>query len=163
MELRMFTRKEVAELCKVKTDRLSYLDGIGVTVPYKNGKVVLYSYKQLLEIKLIESVRRFIPLRKLKVALEAIKLRYGAPNYTMDSQIVIIEDEGAELQAVNLQTEEFYKALEVYHDKCGNTGQIIKLKLRTLPSFNAVHQEILDRIESSKYLKIEDFKERLKP
>lgn len=158
----MFTRKEVSELCQIKTDRLSYLDETNVVIPYKNGKV-LYSYRQLLEIKLIESVRRFIPLRKLKVALEAIKLRRDSPDYTMDSQIVIIEGGCAEIQAVNLHTEELYKALKVYDDYCESTGEIIKIKLITLPSFNAVRQQILERIESSKYLKLKDFEERLKP
>lgn len=155
-----FTREEVAELCQINTHRLSYLDRVNAITPYKNGKVVIYSYRQLLEVKLVESVKEFIPLKKLRSALEAINLKYSSPNQIKNSRIVVIEDKTSKVQAIPLEAKEFQEVLEVYHNECKQTGNFVRLKLTTLPAFNELHQQLLDRVEFSDCMRIEEFEER---
>ena len=108
----------------------------------------------------MESVKEFIPLKKLRAALDVINMKYNAPDQIKNSRIVVIEDKTSKVQAIPLEAKEFQEILEVYHNECKKTGNFVRLKLTTLPAFNELHQKLLDHVKSSNCMKIEEFKER---
>lgn len=60
-----FTRQEAIALTETTSSRLSYLDRAGIVVPEKYGTgkkpVVVYSWEQLILIRLIESAKDQVP------------------------------------------------------------------------------------------------------
>lgn len=65
-----FTRQETMILTDTTSSRLAYLDRIGLIVPEKYGSpkkpTVVYSWRQLLQIRAIKYIEKFVPLVALK-------------------------------------------------------------------------------------------------
>lgn len=64
-----FTRQEVIAMTSISSGRLSYLDQKGVVIPQKFGNkhpVVIYSWQQVLQIKIIDKLREKLSLQEVR-------------------------------------------------------------------------------------------------
>ena len=97
-----FTRQETIALTGISSGRLSYLDRTELIIPQKFGNPkrpkVIYSWKQVLEIKTIERLREKLPLQEIRNVLIFLKQRdYELSFFTnnlvlVNSQLYLIED-----------------------------------------------------------------------
>lgn len=97
-----FTRQETIALTGISSGRLSYLDRTQLIVPSKFGNPkhpkVVYSWKQVLEIKTIERLREKIPLQEIRKVLKFLKDHdYESSFFAHDlvllnSQLYLIKD-----------------------------------------------------------------------
>lgn len=73
----MFTRQEALKLSGLSSGKLSYLDSTGLVSPQKLGNskkpVCLYSWEQLIELRIIHHLRQDASLQQLRQAKEYLK------------------------------------------------------------------------------------------
>jgi DNA-binding transcriptional MerR regulator len=73
----MFTRQEALVLSGLSSGKLSYLDKKGIVTPQKLGNSVrptcLYTWEQLLELRIIHRLRQDASLQQLRQAMEYLK------------------------------------------------------------------------------------------
>ncbi len=71
-----FTRQEVIAMTGISSGRLSYLDRTGVIVPQKFGDkhpVVVYSWQQILQIKIIDRLREKLSLQEIRKIIDFLQ------------------------------------------------------------------------------------------
>ena len=72
-----FTRQETIALTSISSSRLSYLDRTGLIIPKKFGNSshpkVIYTWKQVLEIKTIQRLREKISLQEIRKVLNFLR------------------------------------------------------------------------------------------
>lgn len=117
-----FTRQETIALTGISSGRLSYLDRTQLVVPSKFGNPkhpkVVYSWKQVLEIKTLERLREKLPLQEIRKVLRFLKEHNYEPSFfalnlvLLNSQLYLIKD-----------LREF--GLTVLKVSGGNKGQVV--------------------------------------
>src|SRR6476646_6612497 len=92
--IRGVVRQEAIKLSGLTSGQLSRLDAIGLIVPTKIGSsshpVVIYSDRQLLELKLFGHLREF-SRREFKRILDTFR-QYHDPQQFLDSFLVVFGD-----------------------------------------------------------------------
>ena len=97
-----FTRQETIALTGISSSRLSYLDRTNLITPQKIGNrkhpKVIYSWRQVLEIKTIERLRENLSLQEIRKVLGFLRERdYKATFFEhslvfVNSQLYLVED-----------------------------------------------------------------------
>jgi DNA-binding transcriptional MerR regulator len=97
-----FTRKETLSLTGVSSGKLSYWDETELVKPEKFGNpkkpTVIYSWEQILQLKVIERLREKLSLQETRKIIEFLRKRNYKPSlFTsnlvfVDSQLYLIED-----------------------------------------------------------------------
>lgn len=97
-----FTRQETIALTGISSSRLSYLDRTNLIAPQKIGNrkhpKVIYSWKQVLEIKTIERLREKLSLQEIRKVLNFLRERDYKTTFFehslvfVNSQLYLVED-----------------------------------------------------------------------
>jgi DNA-binding transcriptional MerR regulator len=150
----MFTRQETIVLSGNTAGKLSYLDRKNIVCPQKIGGVgrptCLYTWEQLLELRIIYHLRQDASLQQLRQALEYLKSegdRESLASKTliaMDNKIYFVANKIGEVE--NFLIELSGK----------NQGQIV---LHSVLKISAIVSEIWDKAQEVKIL---DFESRAK-
>ena len=97
-----FTRQETIALTRISSGRLSYFDRTEFVVPQKFGNTkhpkVVYSWRQVLELKTIESLRERLSLQEIRKLLKFLTERNHEPSFFVhnlvfvNTQLYLVED-----------------------------------------------------------------------
>jgi hypothetical protein len=97
-----FTRQETIALTRISSGRLSYFDRTEFVVPQKFGKTkhpkVVYSWRQVLELKTLESLRERLSLQEIRKVLKFLTERNHEPSFFVhnlvfvNTQLYLVED-----------------------------------------------------------------------
>jgi hypothetical protein len=97
-----FTRQETIALTRISSGRLSYFDRTEFVVPQKFGNTkhpkVVYSWRQVLELKTIESLRERLSLQEIRKVLKFLTERNHEPSFFVhnlvfvNTQLYLVED-----------------------------------------------------------------------
>ncbi len=97
-----FTRQETIALTRISSGRLSYFDRTEFVVPQKFGNTkhpkVVYSWRQVLELKTIESLRERLSLQEIRKVLKFLIERNHEPSFFVhnlvfvNTQLYLVED-----------------------------------------------------------------------
>jgi DNA-binding transcriptional MerR regulator len=97
-----FTRQETISLTRISSGRLSYFDRTKFVVPQKFGNTkhpkVVYSWRQVLELKTIESLRERLSLQEIRKVLKFLTERNHEPSFFVhnlvfvNTQLYLVED-----------------------------------------------------------------------
>ena len=91
-----FTRQEVMSLTGITSGKLTYWDETGLVAPDKIGNpkrpTVIYSWQQLLQLRLIDSLRSKLSLQEIRKVLTFLEERNYSPSL-FDCKLVFIESE----------------------------------------------------------------------
>lgn len=97
-----FTRQETIALTGITSSRLSYLDRSNLVVPQKIGNrkhpKVVYTWKQVLEIKTIQRLRENLSLQEIRKVLHFLRERDYKTTFFehslvfVNSQLYLVED-----------------------------------------------------------------------
>ena len=97
-----FTRQETIALTIISSGRLSYFDRTEFVVPQKFGNTkhpkVVYSWRQVLELKTIESLRERLSLQEIRKVLKFLTERNHEPSFFVhnlvfvNTQLYLVED-----------------------------------------------------------------------
>ncbi len=97
-----FTRQETISLTRISSGRLSYFDRTEFVVPQKFGNTkhpkVVYSWRQVLELKTIESLRERLSLQEIRKVLKFLTERNHEPSFFVhnlvfvNTQLYLVED-----------------------------------------------------------------------
>jgi DNA-binding transcriptional MerR regulator len=97
-----FTRQETIALTRISSGRLSYFDRTEFVVPQKFGHTkhpkVVYSWRQVLELKTIESLRERLSLQEIRKVLKFLTERNHEPSFFVhnlvfvNTQLYLVED-----------------------------------------------------------------------
>lgn len=133
LDLSGFTRQETIAITSVKSGRLSYLDKTGLVAPEKRGNPkhpkVIYDWKKILQIKIIERLRGKLPLQEVIEVLELFRERGYNPSLFscklvfIGKKLHLIEDWKVFGNLV-LETSRANKGQLVIHD-VGSIGEVL--------------------------------------
>lgn len=88
-----FTRQETIALTGVDSGRLSYLDRTKLVVPLKFGNPrhpkVVYSWQQVLELKIIERLREKLSLQEIRKVLKFLQERDYEPSFFVNNLVLV--------------------------------------------------------------------------
>lgn len=97
-----FTRQETICLTRISSGRLSYFDRTEFVVPQKFGNTkhpkVVYTWRQVLELKTIESLRERLSLQEIRKVLKFLTERNHEPSFFVhnlvfvNTQLYLVED-----------------------------------------------------------------------
>jgi len=97
-----FTRQETIALTRISSGRLSYFDRTEFVVPQKFGNTkhpkVVYTWRQVLELKTIESLRERLSLQEIRKVLKFLTERNHEPSFFVhnlvfvNTQLYLVED-----------------------------------------------------------------------
>ena len=97
-----FTRQETIALTRISSGRLRYFDRTQFVVPQKFGNTkhpkVVYSWRQVLELKTIESLRERLSLQEIRKVLKFLTERNHEPSFFVhnlvfvNTQLYLVED-----------------------------------------------------------------------
>jgi DNA-binding transcriptional MerR regulator len=91
-----FTRQEVIRLTGCNSNRLSYLEKVGLVTPTRIGSskkpTVLYTWEQMLEIRAIRDLRREISLQTVRSIVDFLN-KSGIDDSLRDKQLVVVNNE----------------------------------------------------------------------
>ena len=97
-----FTRQETIALTRISSGRLSYFDRTEFVLPQKFGNTkhpkVVYSWRQVLELKTIESLRERLSLQEIRKVLKFLTERNHEPSFFVhnlvfvNTQLYLVED-----------------------------------------------------------------------
>jgi hypothetical protein len=97
-----FTRQETIALTRISSGRLSYFDRTEFVVPQKFGNTkhpkVVYGWRQVLELKTIESLRERLSLQEIRKVLKFLTERNHEPSFFVhnlvfvNTQLYLVED-----------------------------------------------------------------------
>lgn len=158
-----FTRRETLDLTETTSNRLQYLERIGLIVPERVGNsskpTVIYTWEQVLEIRAIKNLRQEISLQTLRKIVDVLN-KYGFDDSLRDKQIVAIDQD---VFWIRRDWSDFFeqmpKALKVASKKGKDIGQYT---LIVIPTLIDIVDEIWAAAEKSKVINIESFMKRAK-
>ena len=148
-----FSRKEVMNLTGITSGKLSYWDETELVSPQKFGNpkkpTVIYSWKQVMQIKLIDRLREKLSLQEIRKVLDFLEERqYNRSLF--ESKLFFVE---SELYLVE-SSEEF---LELVIKVSGeNRGEV---QLREIEPFKTILAGLKEEAEAKHVL---DFEKRIK-
>jgi len=97
-----FTRQETVVLTGTTSNKLSYLDRIGLVQPRKYGNskhpTVIYNWQQVIQIKIIERLRENLSLQEVRRVLAFLEEQGYSHNFQacnlvfINSQLYLIQD-----------------------------------------------------------------------
>lgn len=147
-----FTRQETLALTGINSGRLSYLDRTGLIKPEKFGNPshpqVVYSWKQVLQIKTIERLREIHSLQEIRKVLEFLDNRGYEPSL-FTCQLVLI---GKEIYLIE-DWENFGK--QILRVSGRNKGQV---EIQEIASIENIIEELQKEAEEHHIL---DFDKRI--
>jgi DNA-binding transcriptional MerR regulator len=158
-----FTRRETIDLAETTSNRLQYLERVGLVVPQRiersSQPTVIYSWEQLLEIRAIKNLRQEISLQTVRKIVDVLN-KYGFDDRLRDKQLVAINDD---VFWIRQDWEDFSKqmpkALKVASKKGKGIGQYT---LIVIPTLIEVVDEVWLAAEKSKVVDMESFRKRAK-
>jgi DNA-binding transcriptional MerR regulator len=158
-----FTRRETIDLAETTSNRLQYLERVGLVVPQRievsRQTTVIYSWEQLLEIRAIKNLRQEISLQTVRKIVDVLN-RYGFDESLRDKQLVAINDDVFWIRQDWADfSERMPKALKVASKKGKNIGQYV---LIVIPTLINIVDEVWLAAEKSKVVDMESFRNRAK-
>ena len=97
-----FTRKETIALTGIKSGKLSYWDETGLVKPQKFGSekkpTVVYSWQQILQIKLISRLREEFSLQEVRKVVNFLEERnynvslFDSKLFLINAELFLVED-----------------------------------------------------------------------
>ncbi len=154
-----FTRQETLALTKTTSNRLSYLDRMGVVVPQKYGNskkpTVIYTWEQVLEIRAISHLRQKISLQTVRKIIQFLQ-ESGFEDSLRDKHLVVVNDE---VYWVMRDWSDMPQVMNVADKNNKYKGQFI---LIIIPQFASIIQEIWKEAKKSSIVDFESFKQRAK-
>ena len=150
----MFTRQEVLALSGLSSGKLSYLDRIEFVTPMKTGSkgrpICLYTWEQLLELRIINHLRQDASLQQLRQAKEYLK-NVGDTESLASKTLVAVNNK------IYLISNRFGEIEKLFVEISGkNQGQVV---IHSLLKVSEVVKEIWKEAEKAK---IVDFASRAK-
>jgi DNA-binding transcriptional MerR regulator len=154
-----FTRQETIALAGTTSNRLQYLERIGLIVPQRYGNTkkptVIYTWEQVLEIRAIKNLRQEISLQIVRKIIEFLDDK-GFNDQLRDKKLVVLNDE---VYWVMPDWSDFPKVIKVADKRNQGIGQYI---LITIPSLFEIVNEVWQAAERSEVIDIDSFKQRAK-
>jgi DNA-binding transcriptional MerR regulator len=160
----LFTRKEVMESTECTSNQLQSYERANLIVPKRVERAgrptVLYTKRQLLQVKAIKNLREQMSLQTIKKIVDFLDA-HNINSSLYDKQIIAIDDE---VFWVDLDWTDFAervpKALKIISRRRKEVGQYTLIV--TPPLANIVN-EILKSAKKSKIIDFESFKARFEP
>jgi DNA-binding transcriptional MerR regulator len=154
-----FTRQETLALTNTTSSRLAYLDRTGVVVPEKYGNskkpTVIYSSKQVLEIRAINDLRQKISLQTVRKIVQFLD-EGGFDTSLKDKHLVVVNDE---VFWVMPDWSDMPRIMKVAGKKNKGLGQFV---LIVLPPISDIIKAVWENAKNSKVIDFESFKRRAK-
>lgn len=154
-----FTRQETLALTNTTSSRLAYLDRTGVVVPEKYGNskkpTVIYSWKQVLEIRAINDLRQKISLQTVRKIVQFLD-EGGFDTSLKDKHLVVVNDE---VFWVMPDWSDMPRIMKVAGKKNKGLGQFV---LIVLPPISDIIKAVWENAKNSKVIDFESFKRRAK-
>jgi DNA-binding transcriptional MerR regulator len=154
-----FTRQETLALTNTTSSRLAYLDRTGVVVPEKYGNskkpTVIYSWKQVLEIRAINDLRQKISLQTVRKIVQFLD-ESGFDTSLKDKHLVVVNDE---VFWVMPDWSDMPRIMKVAGKKNKGLGQFV---LIVLPPISDIIKAVWETAKNSKVIDFESFKRRAK-
>ncbi len=148
-----FSRKEVMSLTGITSGKLSYWDETELVSPQKFGNpkkpTVIYSWKQVMQIKLIDRLREKLSLQEIRKILDFLEERqynqslFKSKLFFVESELYLVED-----------SEEFLKL--VIKASGENKGEV---QVREIEPFKTILAGLKEEAEANHVL---DFEKRIK-
>lgn len=156
-----FTRQEVIKLSGCNSNRLAYLEKVGLVVPTRVGSVkkptVLYTWPQLLEVRAIRDLRKEVSLQTIRSIVDFLN-KTGVDDSLRDKQLVVVDEEVFWVDHSDpnpLVT----AILKVASRKKNEIGQYT---LFVIPPLSHIVDEIWQTAETCTIIDFEGFKHRAK-
>jgi hypothetical protein len=161
--IRGFTRRETIDLTETTSNRLQYLERVGLVVPQRietsRQATVIYSWEQLLEIRAIKNLRQEISLQTVRKIVDILN-EYGFDESLRNKQLIAINDDVFWVRQDWADfSEQMPKALKVASSKGKSIGQY---SLIVIPTLINVVDEIWSAAQKSRVVDMESFKNRAK-
>ncbi len=158
-----FTRRETIDLTETTSNRLQYLERVGLVVPQRieisRQTTVIYSWEQLLEIRAIKNLRQEISLQTVRKIVDVLN-EHGFDESLRNKQLIAINDDVFWVkQDWTDFSEQMPKALKVASSKGKSIGQY---SLIVIPTLINVVNEIWSAAQKSRVVDIESFQNRAK-
>jgi DNA-binding transcriptional MerR regulator len=139
------TRQETISLTGVSSSRLSYLDSTKLVSPDKFGNPkhpkVIYSWEQILQIKIIDRLRERLSLQEIRKVLEFLEQREYTPSFFKCNLVFI----GEQLYLIESWKDFGLKVLEASGK---NKGQLVIHEIgaigEVIAELQARKNEVLD-------------------
>lgn len=159
--LQGFTRRETMELTGATSNQLQYLEraNLVVALKIKEGRIqpkVWYTWSQILEIKIIRSLRENTSLQTIRKVLDLFKIHEDQKSFC-NKRIIAIDDEVFWVKQDLSDLPQALASLKIA--KSSNRG-IGQFTLTVLPSINEVEHEIFDISKKSKTIDLKAVKEK---
>jgi DNA-binding transcriptional MerR regulator len=157
-----FTRQEVIKLTGCTSSRLAYLEKVGMVVPQRVGPskrpVVLFTWEQLLGVRVIKDLRKEVSLQTVRTIIENLNANGCDDSLTeklmvaMGDEVLWIKDDWADFG------ENVLKAF-----KADGTGTIKRYSMVVLPPLSGAVNEIWEAAEKNRTtINFDHFKQRAK-
>jgi DNA-binding transcriptional MerR regulator len=158
-----FTRRETLDLTETTSNRLQYLERVGLIVPQRIGSsskpTVIYTWEQILEIRAIKNLRQEISLQTVRKIVDILN-KYGFDESLRDKQLIAINDDVFWIrQDWTDFSEQMPKALKVASKKGKNIGQYT---LTVIPTLGDIVDEVWSAAKKSKVVDMRSFEQRAK-
>jgi DNA-binding transcriptional MerR regulator len=153
-----FTRKEVMALTGLKSGRLSYFDRTGLVQPEKIGDlkhpVVLYTWEQLLELRVIAKLGEQLSLQQIRQILKALQ-ELGHSNHLFDKPLLFINS------SLCIETGKNELGERLVAEVLGkHRGQLV---FQWIDPLGELISEIEEEARKNPAINLENFKKRIKP
>jgi len=157
-----FTRQEVIKLAGCTSSRLAYLEKVGLVVPQRVGPskrpVVLFTWGQLLETRLIKDLRQEVSLHTVRTIVENLNAN-GCDSGLMDKLMVVMGDE---VLWIKDDWADFGENVPKAF-KADGTGTIKRYSMVVLPPLSGAVSEIWEAAEKNRTtINFDHFKQRAK-
>ena len=158
-----FTRTETLALTETTSNRLQYLEKVGLVIPQRIGKsrkpTVVYTWEQVLEIRAIKHLRQEISLQTVRRVVDFLN-ESGFDDSLRNKQLVVIDDE---VFWIRLDWQDFPEKMPSAIKVAGAQGKGIgQYTLLVIPALTEVVNEVWKVAKESETIDFESFKQRAK-
>lgn len=158
-----FTRTETLALTETTSNRLQYLEKVGLIIPQRISKsrrpTVVYTWEQVLEIRAIKHLRQEISLQTVRRVVDFLN-ESGFDDSLRNKQLVVIDDE---VFWIRLDWQDFpekmLSAVKVAGSQDIGVGQYTLL---VIPALTKIVNEVWNAAKESEIVDFQSFKQRAK-
>ena len=154
-----FTRQETLALTETTSNKLQYLERVGLIIPSRIGvskkPVVIYTWEQVLAIRAIKDLKQEISLQTIKKIIDFLN-KEGCDDSLRDKQLIIVNDDVFWIQ------NDWSDVLSVIKVASSKGKYVDQYVLLVIPTLIQVVKEVWEVAQKSHAIDFESFTQRAK-
>lgn len=154
-----FTRQETLALTEITSNKLQYLERVGLIIPSRIGvskkPIVIYTWEQVLGIRAIKDLRQEVSLQTIKKIIDFLS-KEGCDDSLRDKQLIVVNDNVFWIQN---DWSDVPSVIKVASSKGKHVGRYVLL---VIPTLIQVVKEVWEVARKSRVIDFESFQQRAK-